>query len=496
MMNSISRRTLLLAGGAVIGGWATRHFTPATPNLEGTRSLQPEGAATTLNDASGLSETPIFRHAILDQDPGEALVAAIRAELSDAKANGLPFNVGAARHSMGAQAIPNLGYAVTYDNGWIEPDTANGIYRVHAGARWGQVIAKLDPMGFGPKVMQSNNDFGVAATFCVNAHGWPVRMGPMGATVRGFDMVLPSGDLVTCSRTENAALFGMTMGGYSLTGAITSMDVEMAPNTRLKPSFAEMPATEFGTRFIAALEAGDVPMAYGRLNVDRANFFQHALLITYHETEDQRDLPPASGSGLASKLARHVYRAQLGNERIKRLRWWTETDVGPRLAGGEVTRNSLINEPVITLDDRDPTRTDILHEYFVSPDRFPDFVAICQQVIPASYQEFLNVTLRFIDTDPDSWLAYAPVPRIAAVMSFSQEMTTRAEADMARMTRELIDGITGIGGTYYLPYRPHATVGQLARAYPRAGEFASAKRELDPTLTFGNNLWDRYLSKL
>ena len=70
----------------------------------------------------------------------------------------------------------------------------------------------------------------------------------------------------------------------------------------------------------------------------------------------------------------------------------------------------------------------------MSPDRFPDFIAVCQQVIPASYQEFLNVTLRYIDTDPDSWLAYAPVPRIAAVMSFSQEMTARAEADMARMT--------------------------------------------------------------
>ena len=250
------------------------------------------------------------------------------------------------------------------------------------------------------------------------------------------------------------------------------------------------------SRFMSALEAGDVPMAYGRLNVDRANFFRHALMITYRETEDQSDLPAASGSGFASKMARHVYRAQLGNEVIKRLRWWTETDVGPRLASGAATRNSLINEPVITLDDRDPTRTDILHEYFVSPDRFAEFVAACRRVIPASYQEFLNVTLRFIDTDPDSWLAYAPVPRIAAVMSFSQEMTVRAEADMARMTRELIDGITGIGGTYYLPYRPHATIDQLARAYPRAAEFAAAKRVLDPTLTFRNNLWDRYLSKL
>lgn len=496
MMNSISRRTLLLGGGAVIGGWATRRFTPAKPVLDGTRSLEPVGAATTMNDASGLSETPIFKHIIVTEDPGEAQVAAVRAQIRAARAEGRAVNIGAARHSMGAQAIPRDGHALTYDNGWIEPDTANGTYRAHAGARWSQIIAALDPLGFGPKVMQSNNDFGVAATFCVNAHGWPVKLGPMGATVRGFDMVLPSGDLVRCSRDENADLFAMTMGGYGLTGAITAMEVEMARNARLKPRFEQMPAETFGTRFIAALEAGDVRMAYGRLNVDRANFFQQALMITYRETPDQDDLPPASGSGFASKMARHVYRAQLGNERIKRLRWWTETDVGPRLAGGAATRNSLMNEPVITLDDRDPKRTDILHEYFVSPERFPDFIALCQQVIPASYQEFLNVTLRYIDTDPESWLSYAPVPRIAAVMSFSQEMTARAEADMARMTRELIDGIIAIGGTYYLPYRPHATVAQLARAYPRAAAFAEAKRALDPDLTFRNNLWDSYLSKL
>ena len=115
-------------------------------------------------------------------------------------------------------------------------------------------------------------------------------------------------------------------------------------------------------------------MAYGRLNVARADFFTEALMITYRATPDQTGLPAASGSGMMSKLARHVYRAQLGNERMKRIRWWTETDLGPAVGGGEVTRNSLINEPVVTLDDRDDTRTDILHEYFVSPDRFPEFL--------------------------------------------------------------------------------------------------------------------------
>ncbi|MEP3333584.1 hypothetical protein [Sedimentitalea sp.] len=150
----------------------------------------------------------------------------------------------------------------------------------------------------------------------------------------------------------------------------------------------------------------------------------------------------------------------------------------------------------MTLDDRDPDRTDILHEYFVSPDRFADFLALCRAVIPGSYQEFLNVTLRFVDTDPHSWLAYASTPRIAAVMSFSQEMTARAEADMQRMTEDLIDGVIAIGGTYYLPYRPHARKDQLATAYWRASEFSAAKRVLDPNLLLRNNLWDSYLDTL
>ena len=181
---------------------------------------------------------------------------------------------------------------------------------------------------------------------------------------------------------------------------------------------------------------------------------------------------------------------------MKRLRWWFETGLAPRIGGGPVTRNSLINEPVVTLDDRDPYRTDILHEYFVSPDRFPEFLNICREVIPSSYQEFLNVTLRYVDTDPRSWLSYAPVPRIAAVMSFSQEMTSRAEADMARMTHALIEAVISIGGTYYLPYRPHADQMQFERAYPRAAEFAAAKRTLDPDLVLRNNLWDQYLETL
>ena len=162
----------------------------------------------------------------------------------------------------------------------------------------------------------------------------------------------------------------------------------------------------------------------------------------------------------------------------------------------EATRNSLMNEPVVTLDDRDPFRTDILHEYFVPPARFGAFVAACRDVIPASFQQLLNITLRYVDADRDSVLAYAPEPRIAAVMLFSQEKTVRGEADMARMTHALIERVLDLGGTYYLPYRPHASLDQLTRAYPRATAFVAKKRVVDPGLLFRNQLWDGYLATL
>ena len=88
------------------------------------------------------------------------------------------------------------------------------------------------------------------------------------------------------------------------------------------------------------------------------------------------------------------------------------------------------------------------------------------------------------------------MPRIAAVMLFSQEKSLRGEADMARMTRDLIERVLDIGGTYYLPYRLHATQGQFARAYPRAAEFVTRKRELDPGLVFRNALWEKHLAQL
>lgn len=496
---SLTRRSLL-AGGTFLAGLVAGRMVLRPLNDPGPAYSVPKGGDNTgeipLNDASELSLTPVRKHLTVTKAPDEATVDGLRMILSDAKASGQPVVASAARHSMGGQSLVRHGTVLTLEQEWLEADAKAGVYRVAAGTRWSTVISRLDAIGFSPKVMQSNNNFSVASTYSVNAHGWPVPFSACGSTVRSLKMLTASGELLTCSRTENAMLFGHAMGGYGLFGIITELEMEMVPNTLLDPTFDVLPGNELGLKFVEALATDkSIQMAYGRLDVSLDRFFDEGLLVTYRPVANPAALPPLEGSGFISHRSRDIFRAQLEFDQVKHVRWWTESRFNPMISGS-ASRNSLMNEPVITLDDRDPSRTDILHEYFVSPARFADFVNVCKEVIPASYQQLLNITLRFVDTDRESTLAYATEPRIAAVMLFSQEKTMRGEADMARMTEALIDRVLELGGTYYLPYRPHARLDQLKSGYRAVEAFVEAKRTFDPELRFRNGLWDNYLSKI
>jgi FAD/FMN-containing dehydrogenase len=448
-----------------------------------------------LDDASRLNATPINRQAIFTSADEGKLLHELRATLGEAASAGRPVAMGGARHSMGGQSLPRNGIAASFAAVAIEPDREKRIYRVSAGARWRDVIGVLDQIGFSPAVTQSNHDFSVGGTLSVNAHGWPVPFGPFGSTVRRFRIMLADGSVVTCSNSENAELFQLAVGGYGLFGIVIDAELAMAENALLVPESELMTADVFAARFVARANDATVRMLYGRLSVARAGFLREALLVAYAQAPQQPvRMPSPKNSSAFSMLSREIFRAQIGSERGKRARWMAETRLMPKVGQVALTRNTLLNEPVAALADRDLNRTDILHEYFVAPDRLNDFLAACREIIPAHRQDLLNVTLRYVDADSSSMLTYAPQPRIAAVMLFVQKRTTEADDDMRAMTVKLIDRTLAIGGSYYLPYRLHATRHQMRSAYPHLDEFIAAKRRYDPQLRFRNALWDTYLA--
>ena len=470
----------------LIGGGAAALAATATGASAQTRIV--------MNDASRLNPTPTVRHWIVNQQ-GDERIALLRKELKDAASARRPVVVGAARHSMGAQSLARDGLALSFPDTRIEPDTANAIYRTPAGVRWHDVIAQLDKIGFSPAVMQSNADFGIGATFSVNAHGWPVPYGPFGATVRALRLMLANGEIVECSREKNAELFRLAMGGYGLVGIILDLDVAMVKNLSLQRTAVMVAPEEFGEKFVKAVRDSKNLMAYGRLSVERARFFHEALLVTYAAAPKQPSpLPPVSYQSAMTGVSRKIYRAQVGHEYGKKARWIAETVLDPKVASGIATRNSLMAEPVANLANTDMARTDILHEYFVPPARFAEFIAACRRIIPPAKTEFLNVTLRYVAPDTDSVLAFAPQERIAAVMSFSQMTSPEGETDMLQTTEKLIDAVAGLGGAFYLPYRLHARRDQVRAWYRNADAFAEAKRRYDPGLIFRHAMWDAYFA--
>ena len=459
--------------------------------------VRPARADTLLNDASRLSPTPVARHILVPPDREATLLATLRAELKDAAAANRPVAMGAARHSMGGQSLARGGTAFTFTPGGCGVDQAASTFRAGPGTRWKDVIATLDPVGFSPAVMQSNHDFGVASTVSVNAHGWPVPFGPFGSTVRSLRLLLADGAAVTCSRTENAELFGLVTGGYGLFGIILEVEAAMVPNRMLVPHSELIAADAFGPRFAALCTQPGVLMGYGRLNVSRDAFLSEALMTAYSPWPTAGGaLPQATSNSVMTEPTRWLYRAQTGTDWVKRARWFMESEASPRWMSVNATRNALLNEPVVNLASLDSGRTDILHEYFVAPDKFAAFLAACREVIPRSQQELLNITLRLVEPDPVSRLAYAPVQRIASVMSFTQHMTPAGEEDMRRMTQALVARVLDLGGSFYLPYRLHATKDQVRRAYPALPEVVAAKRRHDPGLLFRNALWDAYMAEL
>lgn len=455
----------------------------------------PKPGGFVLNDASRLNPVRVARLQIVQANDEKKFIAELRSLLKEAVDEGRPFSLGGARHSMGGQSIPRDGIAATIQSAQVETDTRRKTYRVNAGARWRDVTKALDPLGFSVAVMQSNHDFSVGGTLSVNAHGWPAPFGPFCSTVRSFRLMLADGSLVECSREKNAELFSLASGGYGLFGILLDAEIDMVPNAMLLPDYRVLGSGEVGEAFQQAIKAQGTAMVYGRLSVARANFLKEAILMNYRRlTAQPEKFPPAKASTAFQFLSRNMFRAQIGSEAGKRTRWYAEKQLAERMKGQPFTRNSLLSYPISALAGNDPNRTDILHEYFLSPARLEEFFQACRELIPGSGQDLLNVTLRYVDTDKTSALSFAAEPRVGAVMLFSQQMRDADEHSMWMLTEKLIDRVLKLGGSFYLPYRLHARKDQVRAAYPRVEEFVAKKREYDPKLVFRNLMWDQYFA--
>jgi FAD/FMN-containing dehydrogenase len=336
--------------------------------------------------------------------------------------------------------------------------------------------------------MQSNNDFSVGGSLSVNCHGWQPNRPPIASTVLSFRLMKADGTIVRCSRLENAELFSLVLGGYGLFGIILDADLQVVPNERYKAETEVLPARDYVVRFAEQVDRApvDVGLAYGRLDIvpGEKTFLQEAILTVFRRCPCKKEeIPPLKDESYAA-LRRDIYRAQIGSDSGKKLRWQAEKKLAPLLDRHFVCRNQLLDEPVELYQERSAER--------IAPDQVPVFLDRVRAIVPKHRGDLLNVTVRDVRQDKDTFLRYADRDMFGFVMLFTQRRTPDADSAMEAMTRDLIDAAFQSGGRYYLPYRLHAAKEQFTRAYPQASAFFERKRRYDPDELFQNRFYMKY----
>ncbi|MCP3918774.1 MAG: FAD-binding oxidoreductase [bacterium] len=116
---------------------------------------------------------------------------------------------------------------VTRMNRVLAFDPETGVADLESGVTIEQLWKHILPLGFWPKVVSGTMFPTVAGATAMNIHGKNnFKVGTFGDCVQEFDIVLPSGELRTCSRTSEPDLFHAAIGGFGMLGCMTRVRLE------------------------------------------------------------------------------------------------------------------------------------------------------------------------------------------------------------------------------------------------------------------------------
>jgi FAD/FMN-containing dehydrogenase len=151
--------------------------------------------------------------------------------------------VAGGRHSMGGQQFAAESTLIDMrDLDHVQGlDTETGIVEVEAGIQWPGLMDALVEMqaersqSWTVAQKQTGADhLTVGGAISANIYGRGLTMAPFGSDVESLVLIDGSGEAVLCSRTENADLFRLVLGGYGLLGVIYSARLRLVPRRKVR----------------------------------------------------------------------------------------------------------------------------------------------------------------------------------------------------------------------------------------------------------------------
>jgi FAD/FMN-containing dehydrogenase len=437
-----------------------------------------------VNDVTQLNPITVAR--VIAPTTTEEIVEAVRTHKG-------PVSIGGGRYSMGGQTATEQALQIDMRqfNKVLDFDKAAKTITVQAGARWRQIQEHIDPHDLSVMIMQTYANFTVGGSLSVNVHGRYVGAGPLAHSVKSLRVVLPDGTLVDASPARNAEIFYGVIGGYGGLGVITDATLRLADNVKVERKAEKMPLARYGEYFSKSVRDSKAAVFH---NADiYPDEYDTVNAVTYGVTDKPVTVPerliPKDASYRLDRFAFWVISEWPFGKEIR------EHVIDPLVFMGESVRwrNYEASYDVAELEPASREKsTYVLQEYFVPVARLGEFVPLMKRILRARDVNVINVSIRHAHKDPGVLLAWAREEVFAFVLYYKQGTDAEARRKVGAWTRELIDAVLSVGGTYYLPYQPHASEEQFRKAYPRWAEFFALKKRLDPGDRFRNKLWDKY----
>ena len=157
-------------------------------------------------------------------------VDGIHAALAVAREHGLTVGLRGAGRSYGDASLNDEQVCLDLSRmrRILDWDPVAGVVRVEPGVTIGQLWQYVIEDGWWPYVVPGTMFVTIGGAAAMNIHGknnW--KVGPIGDHIRDFDLLLPTGCVRHCSRTENAELFHAAIGGFGMLGCFLSLTLEL-----------------------------------------------------------------------------------------------------------------------------------------------------------------------------------------------------------------------------------------------------------------------------
>ncbi|WP_345539132.1 FAD-binding oxidoreductase [Variovorax defluvii] len=432
----------------------------------------------------------------------------LQATVRQAAAAGRRISVAGGRHAMGGQqfADHSIHVDMTALDQVLQADPVRGLLRIEAGAMWPRIVEATHAMDahseirWGIRQKQTGvDDVTLGGSIAANAHGRGLAMQPLGHDIEDLTLIDARGEAVLCSRTHNAELFSLVIGGYGLFGIVYAATLRLSPRVALRRL---VDVLDLDDAVNAVFRRADEGCLYGdfqfAIDAQDDHFLRRGVLACY-QPAGAGDAHEAAPADLAPDAWLTLLRLA-HDDKNAAFAQYAKHYLGTH--GGIYASDTMQLSTYIPsyadflassqADGTGPRETLVIGEHYVPRHQLLPFMQRARELLRAFGTEVIYGTIRSILRDTTSYLPWARDDFACIVFNLRTPHDAAGLARTAHTFRALIDAASALGGSFFLTYHRHATAEQVRRCYPQFDAWLAKKREHDPQELFASTWYLHY----